>query len=153
MLILHGMPDLSSILLVLLVLLAVKLIGYSLAGWTLQRIYGSRFNFFLFAIIRIATGFIVGLVFLIGGLSVGSTVGAPYTSGDTGALLFFVAPLVLARAIVWALLVFALYEHGNFNAKRFSLVVVGGTILSCVLDFTALLVQDPVDSFMNSFWV
>lgn len=156
MLLFHGIPNPVPFA---VALIAVKLIGYSLAGWTLQRLYGSGLNFLVFAVLRIASGFVVGLFFLAAGFTVFFSVAelvAEDPTGDTSAVVF-IALVVLSRAIVWALLVWALFERGSFKTKRFVAVVALGTLWSCILDTVALattsLIYQPVDSLMNSLWI
>src|SRR5688572_10077103 len=118
MVLLHGMPDLGSVFAALLTLILVKLIGYSLAGWTLQRYYDSKFNFLLFAVIRIVAGFVIGLIFFVAGFSIAlSTQKLLGRDSDFPDLVFLVVPILLSRLFVWALLVWALFERGDFRWK------------------------------------
>jgi hypothetical protein len=153
MLFFHGLPNPVPIF---LAFFTVKLIGYSLAGWTLQRYYKSNFNFLLFAVVRIVAGFVVGLAFLAAGFTGLSLFEEFGRAPDLVQGTFVVVPLVLSRLFVWALLVWAIFERGNFRWKRFAVVVVLGTIWSCLLDTVAVsvtsLIHDPVDRFTTSSW-
>jgi hypothetical protein len=139
MLLFHGMPDLSSVFAGFVGLITIKLIGYSLAGWTLQRLYNSKFNFLLFSVLRIVTGFVVGLMFLSVGFSVFvSTEELFGRESDLPEFVFLVLPIVFSRLVVWALLVWGLFERGDLKWRRFPVVVVLGTVWSFVLDAVAL---------------
>ncbi len=137
MLFFHGMPNPAS---VLYALILAKVIGYSLAGFVLQKVYGRGPNFLIFALLRIVLGFVVGLVFLIVGFSVEGVAASLLNSSSVAPLsgIPILLSLVTSRLLIWAALVWLFYERQDPQWKRFVVVVILGTIFSFLVDLLSI---------------
>ena len=105
-------------------ILAVKFVGYTVAGAALRKTYGNGPHPLLFAVVRVACGFFLGLVTL--------PVIAVFADAGGNAALFIW--LFVTRSIIWSALVFAMFERNTLSPKRFITVVFFGIALSFALD-------------------
>ena len=129
----HGMPNLANVLLAVSV---AKVVGYSLAGLILRKIYDRGPNFLVFAVVRIVAGFVFGFGFLIIGFSIEGLAASILGSSSSVPLsgILVVLFLVTSRLLIWAALVWFFYERPELRWKRFAAVVVVGTIFSFMID-------------------
>jgi hypothetical protein len=102
----------------------LKIACYSVAGWILARIYGEGINPFMFGILRVLLGFAVGILLLFP-LSVLMSESEPSTDHVW---------MALTRIIVWAGMIWFIFERKNFAAARFIVVVLSAVLFSFAID-------------------
>ena len=105
----------------------IKLAGYTAAGAVLRRIYGSRFNYIVFGLLRFIAGTVVWFVVAMLFMSI-----MPPDRNSTADFL----GLLLERMIVWAALIFVVFQRNNPTQvlSRFWLYVLAGVAWSYCLD-------------------
>jgi hypothetical protein len=131
------MPNPVSVLYAIII---AKAIGYSLAGFILQKGYGRGPNFLIFAVLRIVLGFVFGLGFLIVGFSVEGAAASVLGSSSVAPLsgIPILLSLITSRLFIWAALVWFFYERQDPQWKRFAAVVILGTIFSFLVDLLSV---------------
>lgn len=137
MLLFHGMPNPASIL---YAMITAKVIGYSLAGFVLQKVYGRGPNFLIFALLRIVLGFVFGIGFLTAGFSVEGFAASLLGSSSVAPLsgIPILLSLITSRLFIWAALVWFFYERQDPQWIRFIVVVIIGTVFSFLVDLLSV---------------
>jgi hypothetical protein len=121
----------------------IKIVGYTLAGGVLRRVYGSRFNYVVFGLLRFVAGSIVWIVI---GLSLASILAPDNSTFDFMGLL-------LERIIVWAGLIFVVFQRNNPQSRsRFWLWVLTGIGWSYGLDLVVALLRWLIPNFGTTTW-
>ena len=122
----------------------LKLVGYTVAGGLLRRVYGSRFNYVVFGLLRFVAGTFVWIVI---GLSLAAVL-AP----DKNSTADFVAFLV-ERIIVWVTLIFVIFQRNNpLRPSRFWLCVLAGIGWSYSLDGVVAFLRWLIPGFGTTPW-
>jgi hypothetical protein len=119
-------------------ILVVKIVGYSIAGFVLQKTYQSRFHFLLFAVVRIFAGLLVGLFTLL--------LFAKYFKDQN---YYFILWLILVRLIVWGIVIKLIFERTNFSLARFCLAVFLGILWSFFMDGIIYALEQKFPDFMQ----
>ena len=122
----------------------IKLAGYTVAGAVLRRVYGSRFNYLVFGLLRFVAGSIVWI--FIGLLLAAIIPPEKYANVDSLALL-------PERIIVWVGLIFVVFQV--FHPKglgRFCLCVLAGIGWSYCLDGVVALLRWLIPSIGTTPW-
>lgn len=150
MLFFHGMPNPVSVLYALVI---AKLVGYSLAGFVLQKVYGRGPNFLIFAFLRIVIGFFFGLAFLIVGFSIEGTAASLLGSSSVAPLsgIPILLSLIASRLLIWSLLVYLFFERQGPQWKRFAVVVILGTIFSFLVDLLSVFLFEFFEGHYEGF--
>lgn len=125
-----------------LVIAGVKLAGYAVAGAVLDRKLGGRVNPWVFSIIRVGSGLLLGIVTL----PVVAALDTGY--GNLEMLLW----LLTTRLIIWSALIWALFEFPNYSRKRFAIAVMLCVAWSFALDGVLYLIEWQFPDVMNIPW-
>ena len=125
----------------------IKLAGYTLAGFSLRRIYHSRFNYFVFGFLRFAAGAFVWLLlaFVLEGVA-----GSRPAVGDAIALF-------LSRLIVWIALIALVFQRRQgqktfVSTRQFWLCVLAAIAWSYCLDGLVALLRLAIPGFGTMGW-
>jgi hypothetical protein len=111
---------------------AVKLAGYSLAGWYLNRRYSNATTHF--ALVGIART-VIGMIF---GAALGFVVFFPLALGGMG-ILAYIFGLIPMRLIEWWILILIFYDRSMQSMSKDWRHAALGTVWSFVLDIPALI--------------
>ena len=124
----------------------IKLAGYSAAGVVLRRVYGSRFNYFVFGLLRFLAGTIV---FVALAIAIESILGPERASSTAD----FIA-LLIERIIVWSAMIFLVFQmrHGVGKISRFWFCVIAGIAWSYCLDGVVALLRSLIPGFGTMIW-
>lgn len=120
-------------------ILAVKFVGYTIAGAALRGKYRGGPHPLLFGLIRVACGFVVGLL-TVPVLSMGSNEGS-----DNIGLLFLW--LLITRLIVWSVLVSVMFHRASVSRVQRLVIILLGIAWSFALDGVIYVLDRQFDIF------
>jgi NADH:ubiquinone oxidoreductase subunit 2 (subunit N) len=125
----------------------IKLAGYTLAGSWLKRVYGSRFNHFLFGILRFVAGAFIW--FVMAAVLEGVFSNNPSTADNVA--------LFVSRLIVWVALIALVFQinqaqDSRVSNQRFWLYALAGITWSYCLDGLVALLRMAMPGFGTMNW-
>ena len=125
----------------------IKLAGYTLAGAVFRRVYRSRFNYFLFGILRFVAGIVVWFVAAL-------ALYAILPDNPSGRDL---VSLLISRVIVWSALIALVFQRRQaqnhiVSSQLFWLCVLGGIAWSYCLDGLVALLRIAIPNFGTIPW-